>query len=221
MKNRRGSVLCRCTWYMAHPGSFRECSVSFSKSAATSASCPTFAIQVTANTTIVLLLRRGKCAGEAILGFLCGRLQLSNEFVNQDGVAAVRPGRNHSRLGSRFFLDKREIGARLLWKLFVVGNAFGRSLPARQLLVNAFDLVVSTGMRGSLVCLLAVNLVADADRNFGQLVEHVELGDDQPRSAVDHAGVAEQRQIEPASAPRTSGHCAVFVAAFAEIVAGI
>src|SRR5580704_4637427 len=221
MKNRRASVLCRCTWYMAQPGSLRECSVSFSKSAATSVSCPTFAIQVTANTTIVLLLRRGKCAGEAILGLLRGRLQLSNEFVNQDGVTAIRSGGNHSGLGSRFFLDKCEIRARLLRKLFVVGDAFGRSLPARQLLVNALDLLVSTGVRGSFVGLFAVDFVAHTDGNLRQLVEHVEFGDDQPRSAVDHAGVAQQRQIEPAGAPRTSGDRAIFVATLAQIVAGI
>src|SRR5271169_1639738 len=105
MKKRRGSVLCRCTWYMAQPGSLRDCSVNFSNSAAQSASCPTFAIQVTANTTIVSLLPAHRSAGEDILGFLRRRLQLRNEIIHQDGVVAVRAGGDHADLSARFPLD--------------------------------------------------------------------------------------------------------------------
>src|SRR5579859_3921867 len=95
MKKRRGSVLCRCTWYMEQPGSLRDCSVNFSKSAATSASCPTFAIQVTASTTIVLtpLVQQGD--GEAILGFSGGSVQLRKEAVEQNGVTTIGPGGDH------------------------------------------------------------------------------------------------------------------------------
>src|SRR5579872_1538273 len=100
MKKRRDSVLCRCTWYMEQPGSLRDCSVNFSKSAATSASCPTFAIQVTANTTIVSLLPANWSFGEAILGFFRGALQLGNEFIQQDRVVPVRSRGNHAHLGS-------------------------------------------------------------------------------------------------------------------------
>src|SRR5262252_7421822 len=106
MKNRRGSVLCRCTWYMEHPGSLRECSVSFSKSAVTSASCPTFAIQVTANTTICLLLARQVLPGKVILGFLCRHLQLRNKVVHQNGVVAVWTGGNHAHPGTSLFFDE-------------------------------------------------------------------------------------------------------------------
>src|SRR5579863_2480112 len=125
MKNRRGSVLCRCTWYMAQPGSLRDCSVSFSKSVATSASCPTFAIQVTANTTIVLLLRPGRSAGRAILGFLCGCLQLRNETVEQNCVIPVGTCGNHPDLSARLLLDKSQVRPGCLGQLFVIGDAFG------------------------------------------------------------------------------------------------
>src|ERR1035437_4414216 len=114
MKKRRGSVLCRCTWYMAQPGSLRDCSVNFSKSAATSASCPTFAIQVTANTTIVSLLPASWSVGEAILGFFRGRLQLRNEFIHKNRVAAVRTGRDHPDLRSSFLLDECQVRPRRL-----------------------------------------------------------------------------------------------------------
>src|ERR1700686_4615520 len=102
MKKRRGSVLCRCTWYMAHPGSLRDCSVSFSNSAATSASCPTFAIQVTANTTIVFAPYPDKSRGYDILDFLRRCLQLRHEFIYQNRVIAIRPGRNHADLCAGF-----------------------------------------------------------------------------------------------------------------------
>src|SRR5438034_7393176 len=106
MKKRRGSVLCRCTWYMAQPGSLRDCSVSFSNSAATSASCPTFAIQVTANTTIVSLLPAFRSAGEDILDFLRGGLQLLDEIIHEDRMVAVGAGGDHAHLRARFLLDE-------------------------------------------------------------------------------------------------------------------
>src|SRR5947209_2246082 len=49
---------------MEHPGSFRESSVSLVKSVATSASRPTFAIHVTARTTIVRSLPPQTSLGE-------------------------------------------------------------------------------------------------------------------------------------------------------------
>src|SRR5271165_917974 len=113
---------------MAQPGSLRDCSVSFSNSAETSASCPTLAIQVTANTTIVRSFRGGS-AGEDILGFLRGRLQLHNEVVYQNGVVTVGTGGNHADLGSGFFFDERQVIPRLLRQLVKFRDALGRSLP--------------------------------------------------------------------------------------------
>src|SRR5271165_4405938 len=52
MKKRRASVLCRWTRYMRQPASCRDAVVSLRKISATSSSCPGFAIQMTANTTM-------------------------------------------------------------------------------------------------------------------------------------------------------------------------
>src|SRR5579864_3329303 len=170
MKNRRGSVLCRCTWYMAHPGSLRECSVNFPRTAATSASCPTFAIQVTANTTIACSLPTAEGEpGRAILGFFCGYLQLRSKVVHQDGVIAVRSGGNHPHLRSRFFLHECQISARLLGQLVVVGDALGGSLPSGHLLIHAFDLFVAAGLRRRLNRRLPVDLLSDAHRHLRQV----------------------------------------------------
>src|SRR5689334_2215518 len=131
---------------MAQPGSLRECSVSFSNRAATSASCPTFAIQVTANTTIVRSLPAGRSAGEVILGFLRGCLQLRNEFIHQDGMVAIRSGGDHADFCAGFLLDEREVFPRLFGELFIFRDALGRSLPSPQLLVNALDFLPVTGL---------------------------------------------------------------------------
>src|ERR1700686_528026 len=143
MKKRRGSVLCRCTWYMAQPGSLRDCSVNVSKSAATSASCPTFANQVTANTTIVSLLHANWSIGVAILGFFRGRLQLRNELIHKNRVAAVRTGRDHPDFRSRFLLYEHQILPRGFGQLGIFCDAFRRSPPARQFLINTLDLLVA------------------------------------------------------------------------------
>ena len=58
---------------------------------------------------------------------------------------------------------------------------------------------------GNFVGDFAVDLVADADGNLVELVEHVELGDDQPLGAVDLVGVAEQGNVEPAAAAGAAG----------------
>ena len=67
----------------------------------------------------------------------------------------------------------------------------------------------------------AVDLVAGADGNLGALVHHVHLGDDEPLGPVDHVGVAEERQVEPAAAARTSGDGTVLLATGAEQIGGV
>src|SRR5215831_2267083 len=176
MKNRRGSVLCRCTWYMEHPGSLRECSVSFSKSAATSASCPTFAIQVTANTTISLLLTRACPAGEAILGFLRRCLQLCSEVVHQDGMVPIRSRGNHPDLCAGFLRDECQIVARWRGQLAVRGDALGGSFPPRQFLIYALDLLVTAGLRGCLDRRFPIDLICDTDGNLRQVIKHIQFG---------------------------------------------
>ena len=85
--------------------------------------------------------------------------------------------------------------------------------------VHRLDLLEAGDLRGNVLRLLAVELVADANRNLRLLVEHVELGHHQPARAVDHVGIAQQRQIEPAGASRTSGDGAELVAFLAQRLA--
>src|SRR5260370_233787 len=60
--------------------------------------------------------------------------------------------------------------------------------------------------------------VGHADWDFLQLVEHVELSNDQGIDAVEHAGIARQRDIEPAATARAAGHGAEFITALPDLV---
>src|SRR5450432_662154 len=63
--------------------------------------------------------------------------------------------------------------------------------------------------------MFAFVFVADADLDLPLGVEDVELGDYQRIDAVDHFGVAQDLQVEPAAAARASGDGAKFLAALA------
>src|SRR3546814_7802480 len=71
---------------------------------------------------------------------------------------------------------------------------------------------------GVQTCALPISLmlVADADLDFRQPVEHVELGQRQPVDAADLHRLPYQDGIEPAAAARPARHHAELAAALAE-----
>src|SRR5690242_12741580 len=113
---------------MTHPGSLRDSSVSFENRAATSASRPAFAIQVTASTTILdPLLSLGLCPRFAVLH----RLQFGEELVNKNGFFAAWAGGHHANACARLACNELQVFARDLGQLAVLRDALGRSFPAR------------------------------------------------------------------------------------------
>ena len=78
---------------------------------------------------------------------------------------------------------------------------------------------MSSASSGRMSCCFAVQLVADADLDLGQAVEHVELGDAQARDAVDDHRALEQRRVEPAAAARPPGHRAALLADRRQVMA--
>ncbi len=87
-RKRRGSVLWRCTTYITQPGSLRDSSVNLEKTAATSASRPTFAIQVTARTTIMRSVFR--IVAEASV--FCPVNPFSSAVKPSTNIVCSRPG---------------------------------------------------------------------------------------------------------------------------------
>src|ERR1700691_2964239 len=120
MKKRRASVLCRCTWYMRQPGSLRDSSVSLENTADTSVSRPTFAIPVTARTTIVrsvfllLPLYLGSSASQIAQSF--------GKLVDKDCLFPPRSGGNYPNAGSALLFDERQIIARYFRQLLKFGD---------------------------------------------------------------------------------------------------
>src|SRR6202163_5055840 len=74
--------------------------------------------------------------------------------------------------------------------------------PTRHVAVDAFDFFISACLSRNFVRFFALHLIPHADWNFRQVIEHIQLSNHQPGDAVNHASVAEQRQIEP---PGTAG----------------
>src|SRR6185437_3528973 len=113
-------------------------------------------------------------------------------------------------------LDELEVFLRRLGQLVVVGDALGGGVPALEFGVDRLDGLKATDVGRDDVGLLAVDLIAGADGDVGALVEYIHLGDDEPFGTVDHVGVAQQWQIEPAATARATGDGAVLLAAGAD-----
>src|SRR5271156_1788047 len=108
---------------MMQPGSLRDSVVSRSKIAITSDSRPTFAIQVTANTTIrrsVLFLSVKLVSRRQAL-----QAQLAYKIGNQDRLLTIRSRGNHSHPRPSFFLDKGQIFAGGFGQPFDRSNSLG------------------------------------------------------------------------------------------------
>src|SRR5262249_37777878 len=96
-----------------------------------------------------------------------------------------------------------------------------RLRPALERLPNGLDARLRVAARGKPVHALAVELVADADLELRETVEHVELGE---RDAVDAAhldGLAHERGVEPAATALAPRHGAELAAALADPLADL
>src|ERR1700683_3132133 len=97
-------------------------------------------------------------------------------------------------------------------------DALRGSFPPGHSVINTLQLVITTGLRRDFHALLSVDQIAHTDWNLSQFIEHIQLGDHQPGDAVNHASVAQQRQVEPAGAPRSPCYCPILVAALAKLL---
>src|SRR6266849_4911013 len=212
---------------MRHPASLRDSAVSLSKIAITSDSRPIFAIQVTANTTIRSLRFSFQLESLVRLTRLNSltdsgsrrraQAQRADKLWHQNRLLTIGARGNHSHPRSSFLFDERQVFAGDFRQCFDRPNGRGMAGPARHVAVDAFDLFIAACLSRYFVCFLAVHLIPYANRNLRQVVEHIQLSNHQPGDAVNHASVAEQRQIKPARAAGTSGDGAEFVAALAQV----
>src|ERR1700679_331187 len=116
-------------------------------------------------------------------------VQNGGKFGQDHGLFTVGPGGDHADAGSALALLEAQVILGCLGQLLVVGNALGGGLPSFERGVDGLDVLQAVDVGRDLVGHLAAELIANADGNFGQRVEHVELGDDQPFGAIDLVGV--------------------------------
>src|SRR5437588_5178288 len=98
-------------------------------------------------------------------------------------------------------------------------DAGSTDLPSYAGLVLRLEVRMRGGECGIRAPPFAMNVVVGADRNLVELVEHIEFRERDLVDAVDRRARADDRQIEPAGATRSSGHGSKLVAARAEMLA--
>ncbi len=77
------------------------------------------------------------------------------------------------------------------------------------------------GGGGQVVEALALDLVADADLQLLEPVQHVELGQGDAVDAADLGGLPDQGRVEPAAAPLAPRHGAELMPALAQRLADL
>src|SRR5262245_53083978 len=136
-----------------------------------------------------------------------------------DSLCPLRSSRNAADLDPGLLFEKVQIILGLGRQIFIRRNAEGRGSPPGHALVDRLDLLDLGHTRRHAVADLLPETVTGAYLNLVEFVKHVELGHHQAVEAVDGGGVAQQRNVEPAAAPRTSGDGPEFVPALADAVA--
>src|SRR5579864_1500037 len=126
---------------------------------------------------------------------------------DQYSLVPLRPSGNATDLDTCPLAQEAEVIARSRRQIVVTRQAPRLGLPAGQRLVDwlgCFEAAKRSGHRLQIA-------VLRTNRDFVELVEHIQLGDHQAGETVDHGRVAQQRDIKPAAAPRTAGDSAILV----------
>ncbi len=135
-----------------------------------------------------------------------------------DGVIAVGAGRHHVDRRADQLAHPLQIAARRSRQLIPGREALGALRPARKIFVDRFAALDLVGIEREHVTPFAVEHITHTGADGRQAVEHIELGDAQPRHAVDDDRPLERRNIQPATAARTPRHCAELLTHAGEVM---
>ena len=111
-------------------------------------------------------------------------------------------------MNTKFLLNRLYIVAAVLREILVVADTADITLPARKHLPYGLRTHQLLGSREVLLD-LAVDLIANADRDLVQVAQSINNGENHLRCALDAAAVAACYAVEPADATGPSGRCAV------------
>ena len=111
--------------------------------------------------------------------------------------------------------ERIEIVEEVLGQCLVFGDAFEALFPTWEGTETGFDFYL-VEFEGDFVGGVAVDVVVGAHLDFFEVVHDVGLSDEEVGNAVEHAGVAECGDVNPATAARTACGGTVFVTDVAE-----
>src|SRR5690349_21353776 len=125
---------------------------------------------------------------------------LAEGMMHEDGLVALRAGRDHGDRHARERFDPAQISSRGRRQRIEALDAERVLVPPGKLFVDR--LAFGDGLRSGRQQRdrLAVDAIAGADPERGQSVEHVELGDAQSVHSVELQRTSERGYIEPSAA---------------------
>ena len=119
-------------------------------------------------------------------------------------VFAGRAVRNHADRNTEVLFGKLDVMTCVLREILELLDAADVAFPTRELLENRLAALELRSGR-EVIDLLAVELVADADRNLIEIAECIKYGHGNAGCALHLAPIAGCNEVEPADTTRTAG----------------
>src|SRR5262249_45332169 len=135
-----------------------------------------------------------------------------------DGGIALGAGGDHADFDLQEIGDEAEIVERGFRQLAGVFHTIRRIAPAGHGFAFGSDPLMFLGECGHFVDPRGLVFVAGADLDFALGIEDIELSDDERVDAVDHLGVAQNSEVEPAAAAWPAGNSTKLLATLADFL---
>ncbi len=135
---------------------------------------------------------------------------------DEDRVLAFRAGGEHRHRRADQFFDVTDVFDSLRRKIIPRTRTGGRFRPARQRFIDRLDACLRAHGGRQIIDALAVKFIGDADLDFIQTIENIELGERNAGDAGSTNRLAHDDGIEPAAATLATRHHAEFMALGAE-----
>src|SRR6478735_5312047 len=141
---------------------------------------------------------------------------IGERVAHEDRVVALGAGRNRGHRAFDQLFDPAYVLDRLRREIRPAARAGGGLAPAVHLLVDRLERFLVGGIGREVVDQLPAQLVAGADLELAESVEHVELGQRHAGHTRDRAALPHEHGVEPAAAALPTGDGAELVPTLAE-----
>ena len=131
-------------------------------------------------------------------------------FFAFDGLASVRTDGNYGYRSLELFFKEVDVVLEILGELGFTLHLGHIGLPAGESYVDWLDFIF-LDREGELLYPLAIDFIGHASLDFVKVVEHIALHHDKLSHTVDHDGIFQSHEVNPAATAFASGDCTVFV----------